>query len=92
MSAEKTSGSVRGLSFGAMILGVLGFATFWWVPMGIVLSLTGLVVGFADCTMARRRSVDRPIAAVAIVVSLAALVLGIVIAWLGMQIWTFGGY
>jgi hypothetical protein len=29
-------------------LGILGLAFFWWVPMGLMLALAGLVLGFID--------------------------------------------
>lgn len=92
MNTQNTSGALRGVGVGALMLGVVGAATFWWVPMGLVLSLAGLVVGIADCVMAGRRSLDRRLSFVAIVVSLAALALDATIAGLGWQTWTFGGY
>ncbi len=92
MSTEKASGGLRGVTVGALMLSVLGAATFWWVPMGIVLSIAGMLVGFADWTMARRRSLDWRLSLVAMAIALAALALDCTIASLGWQIWTFGGY
>ncbi len=83
--------ALRGLSVTALVFGVLGGAFYWWVPMGIVLSLAGLMFGFVDWTAARRRSLDNRLSIVALLLSLATLALDIVIAYRGLQTWTFGG-
>jgi len=92
MNTSKTPTSLRGLSVTSLIFGVLGGVFFWWLPLGMVLSLTGLVLGFIDGTMARRRSLDFRLSILAIVLAGAALSLNIVIALLGLQSVTFGGY
>jgi hypothetical protein len=56
----------------------------------MVLSLTGLVFGFIDCTTARRRSLDYRLSIAAILLSAATLILNAVIAYLGLQLLTFG--
>ena len=55
-----------------------------------VSSLTGLMLGFVDGMMARRRSLDFRLSIIASVLSVAALALDIVIATLGLQTVTFG--
>ncbi len=87
----RIGGSLRSLSIASLVFGILGFVFFWWLPLGMVLSLAGLLLGFSDWTVAGRRSLDRRLSIVAILISVAALILNIVIAALGMQIWTFGG-
>jgi len=90
MDRSNTSSNVRGLSLGAFVFGVLGAILFWWVPMGLVLSLAGLLIGFVDWTMARRRSLDFRLSIAAMIFCLAALGLDIVIVALGLQTVTFG--
>lgn len=87
----RIGGSLRGLSIASLVFGILGGVLFWWLPLGMVLSLAGLLLGFSDWSVAGRRSLDRRLSIVAILISVAALILNIVIAALGMQIWTFGG-
>ena len=48
METGKTSGTVRALSVSAIVFALLGGAFFWWVPMGMVLNLAGLMFGFVD--------------------------------------------
>jgi hypothetical protein len=56
----------------------------------MIFSLTGLMLGFVDCVSARRRSLDYRLSIVGLVIAGLALVLNIVIAYLGLQIVTFG--
>jgi hypothetical protein len=82
---------LRAFGIGSVIFGLLGAAFSWWVPLGMVLSITGLVFGFADFLETRRRSLDHRLSALGLLVSAAALTLCIVIAYLGLQTVTFGG-
>ncbi len=91
MGNGKPLGSLRGLSVSSLAFGLIGGILYWWVPFGMVLSLAGLLLGFIDWTLARRRSLDFRLSIVAIVLSLATLSLDIVIAVLGLQTVTFGG-
>jgi hypothetical protein len=90
MDANKVPESLRGVSVGAIIFGIAGAAFYWWLPMGMMLSLTGLTLSFVDWVSARRRSVDFRLSIVGLVISVAALALNIVIAALGLQTLTFG--
>lgn len=56
----------------------------------MVLSLTGLLLGLADLAMARRRSLNYRLSIVGILLAAATLSLDIVIAYLGLQTFTFG--
>ena len=89
MATDSTPKTLRGLSLSSLIFGVLGGGFYWWVPLGMVFGLTGLMLGFVDWTMARRRSLDYRLSIVAVLLSVAALTLDIVIAVLGLQTWTF---
>jgi hypothetical protein len=53
---EQRSEGLRGLSVVSILFAVLGGVFYWWVPLGIVWALTGLVFGVIDWTRARRRS------------------------------------
>ncbi|HTK76620.1 MAG TPA: hypothetical protein VL371_15240 [Gemmataceae bacterium] len=90
-NADKAAPTTRGLSYGSILLGILGGAFYWWVPMGIVLSLTALVLGFIDWVQSRRRSLDYRLGSVAILVGVVALTLDCVVYYLGRQTITFGG-
>jgi hypothetical protein len=86
MDSQPTTQSLRGLSVGSIAFGVLGGAFFWWVPLGMVFGLAGLILGLVDWVSARRRSADYRLAIVAV----AALALDIAVAFMGMQSVTFG--
>ena len=90
MSTGQTTQGLRALSITSLVFGALGALLCWWLPLGMVFSLTGLVFGFVDGTTARRRSLDFRLSIVAILLSVAALALNIVIAYLGLQLLTFG--
>ncbi len=87
---KTTQPNVRWLSYGSILLAVLGGAFFWWVPMGMVMSLAGLMVGFVDWNTARRRSLYHRVAIIAIFLCAVALTLDCVVAYLGLQTVTFG--
>jgi hypothetical protein len=82
--------TLRALSIGSILFAILGAVFYWWLPMGIMWGLAGLVFGFVDWTMARKRSLDYRLSIVAILLSAAALALDIVVAYLGLQTVTFG--
>ncbi len=90
MATNNQSQALRGVSLASIIFGILGGGFFWWVPLGIVFSLTGLIFGLVDSFSARRRSLDYRLSIVGLVISVATLALGIVIAALGLQTVTFG--
>jgi hypothetical protein len=88
---EVTPQTLRTVGWSSVLCGILGAGFFWWVPMGMVLSILGLVLGFIDSTIARRRSLPFRLSIAGMVISLAALALCIVIAALNLQLLTFGG-
>jgi len=57
----------------------------------MVLSIAGLVFGFADWVGTRRHSLDHRLSIAGLLLSAATLVLDSVIAVLGLQTVTFGG-
>ena len=89
----ETSTQPQGLrifSIASVVFGILGGVFFWWVPLGIVLSLAGLMFGMSDAIIARRRSLTYRLAITGLLVSVVTLALGIVIFVLGLQTVTFG--
>jgi hypothetical protein len=90
MQIDKQPQSLRSLTVSSIIFGLLGGAFFLVGAAGIVLSLTGLLMGIADATVARKRSLDFRLSLAGILISAVALVVGIVIVALGLQLWTFG--
>jgi hypothetical protein len=90
MNTGRDIQGLRALSVGSIVMGLLGGALFWWAPMGIVFSLSGLMLGAVDWISARRRSLDQRLSIVGFLISAAALTLGAVIAVLGLQIITLG--
>ncbi len=81
----------RGLSILSVIFGIVGGLFFWWVPMGVVLSLAGLLFGFVDWNIARRRSWDHRLAVIAMLISVVTFGANLIVALLGLQTVTFGG-
>ncbi len=81
----------RGLSILAVVFGIVGGLFFWWVPMGVVLSLAGLLFGFIDWNAARRRSLDHSLSVIAMLISVVTFGLDLIVALLGLQTVTFGG-
>jgi hypothetical protein len=75
----------RDLSVFAAIAGMLGLVFFWWVPFGIVLSLTGLILGIVSWVMAPRREGFPGWAVVSILICLATLALNLAVAWNGLE-------
>ena len=91
MLVNKSETRLRGLSIAALVLALLGGAFYWWMPMGMVASLAGLTLGFADWTRARRRSLDYRLSIVAMLLALATLALNIFVAAYHLQTLTFYG-
>jgi hypothetical protein len=90
MGADITPGGLRVFVIISLVFAILGAAFYWWVPMGLVMSLAGMLFGFIDWTAARRRSLNSRLSVLAMLLSLAAFSLDTVIAYLGLQTVTFG--
>jgi hypothetical protein len=89
MESSKPLLSVRGLGILSLLLGFLGGVFCWWTPLGMVLSLTGLVIGFVAWTYARRATVSFGLAIGGMLLSLATLILDGVIAGYGLELIRF---
>jgi hypothetical protein len=81
--------SFRGLSVTSIVAAILGAVFYWWVPLGMVLSLVGLIVGIADWIVASRRSLDARLSIVGVVLAVVALGLDLAIARLGLELVRF---
>ena len=76
----------QGIAVGSLILGILGAVFFWWAPLGMVFSLTGLFMGLVAWLNAANRPASRPLAIAGTIVSAAALIVGLVVALTGLEI------
>jgi hypothetical protein len=85
MVTQQISERARGLGVVALVFGILGVVFYWWTPLGLVLSLTGLVTGWVGWLNAARPSWNRGLAIAGTIISAAAFVLDLVIALLGLE-------
>ncbi len=91
MDTTRVPTSARNLGFVSLIFGVLGAVLYWWTPMGMVLSLAGLLVGFCGWMFATAHTATNRLLIVALIVCAAALILNLVIADLGLELVRFHG-
>jgi hypothetical protein len=89
MATYNTSVTTRGMGIFSLILGVLGMAFYWWVPLGIILSLSGVILGLFACFIGTPRINGFGVALAGLLVSAAALALDLIIGLLGLEIITF---
>jgi hypothetical protein len=89
MATYKTPARTRGLGLASLIFGILGLATWWWTPFGVVLSLAGLLIGFAGWVVASRNASNLRLMVIGTLVSLAVLVLDLIVAANGWEIIRF---
>jgi hypothetical protein len=74
----------------SLVLGILGFAFYWWTPLGVVLGLFGFVLGFAGWALAPQRTDHRWLVIAAMLVCLAVVVFDVEIGLHGLEIVKFG--
>jgi hypothetical protein len=85
MQTYKEPVRTRGLGIASVIFGLLGGAFCWWTPLGMIFSLTGLVMGYAGWAMSRRTTRVFGLSIAGILISLATLILDLAIADLGLE-------
>jgi hypothetical protein len=73
----------------SLVLGILGFAFYWWTPLGIVLGLFGFVLGFVGWTLAPPQTNHRWLVIAAMLVCVAAVVFDVEIGLHGLEIIQF---
>ena len=89
METSTTRISLRNIAYASLILGVLGGVLCWWLPMGMVLSLAGLLTGTVGWVTADRRAHTIRLLIGGIGVSTAAFILNLVILALGRDLVVF---
>jgi hypothetical protein len=91
MALRDVSVRVQGIGLGALLLGLAGFALFWWTPLGMVASLAGLIVGLIGWQQAPPLATgSRALSTSGLVLSAAALCLNVLIALQGLELIQFG--
>jgi hypothetical protein len=86
MERYKVPARARGLGITSLVFGLLGGLFYWWTPLGMVLSLAGLLVGFVGWTVARRTTAGLRLSVAGILLSLATFILDCVIAGFGLEL------
>jgi len=78
----------RSLGIISIVLAILGAAFYWYVPVGMILSLAGLLLGIIGWLWATGR-ISLGFVVGGVILSLAALILDFAVAEMGWQIVTF---
>ena len=86
MAIESAPGRSRSLGVAAVVLGLLGLACYWWVPLGMVLSLTGLVLAIVGWVSSSRLGTSTGLIVAAFILCAAALALDLLVAVRGWEI------
>jgi hypothetical protein len=86
MAIESLSGRSRALGIVGLVFGLLGFAFYWWVPLGIVLSLTGLMMAIVGWVSGSHQVGQAGLVFAGLLVSAAALALDLFVAVKGLEI------
>jgi hypothetical protein len=89
VKAESPRG-VKPMGIASVVFGLLGGVFYWWTPLGMVLSLSGLIIGVVAWLSAAPRTTIRRLAIGGTILSAAAFVLDLVIALLGLELVQFG--
>jgi len=89
MAIHRVLAQPNHLGIVSFIFGLLGLLFYWWTPLGIVLSLAGLVIGIVGWVMVSARTGRLGFIIAGTVLSLAALILDLVIAGQGLEIIKF---
>ncbi len=54
MTVYRVSAPNRALGAVSILLGLIGAIFYWWTPLGMVVSLAGLILGISGVILARR--------------------------------------
>lgn len=89
MAALPSQVDTRALAFTSFVLGIIGLALCWWLPLGMVVSLAGLVVGIIGLVRGPVHTTYRRLATLAALFCLAVLVFDLVLGASGWELVTF---
>jgi hypothetical protein len=89
MAMYKTAVRPQGIGLASLVFGALGLACYWYLPLGIVLSLAGLVLGITGWLLFSGRGGSLPLVLTGILISVVALVVDCVVAGLDLETFTF---
>jgi hypothetical protein len=89
MAIYQARGTSRYLAGTSAVLGFLGLALCWWLPLGAVLSLAGSMVGLVGWFRSSTDVTGRGWAAGAVLFCLAVLALDLVLGASGYVLLTF---
>jgi len=90
MQPEKAAPSVRILGIVSCVLAVLGGAFYWWLPLGIVLSLSGLASGFIGWVRSSRHGGMAVLLGCGMLLAVLALGVDVAAAWMNLVTIRFG--
>jgi hypothetical protein len=88
MARSRTYSMSFNMGLLSLILGLAGLALCWWTPAGMILSLSGMVVGLVGCVMTWRDG--WPLPAAGLIFSTAALAVCWTVAAWGLELIRLG--
>jgi hypothetical protein len=86
MEMGSVSGRARSLGIASLVFGLLGFGFYWWVPLGMVLSLTGMMMAIVGWVSSSPRGGRAALIIVGFLISAAAMALDLFVAIRGLEI------
>jgi hypothetical protein len=86
MLTQESPARLQGIGIISLIFGLLGAFFYWWTPLGMVFSLTGLTMGLVGWLSGRMLSKPKALVVIAVVVCTAAFALDLVIAVQGWEL------
>ncbi len=89
MTAYPSQLDTRALAFTSIVLGLIGLALCWWLPLGLVVSFAGLIIGIIGLIRSSVHTTYRRIAVVAALFCLAVVVFDLVLGANGLDLITF---
>jgi hypothetical protein len=84
MQREATAPSARVLGIVSYVLAVLGLAFYWWLPLGMVFSISGLAAGFIGWVRRPRRTGLAVLLGCGMLLAVLALGVDLAAVWLDL--------
>jgi hypothetical protein len=85
MAREMMNARSTGLCVASIVFGILGLVFYFWRPLGVVLSLAGLVLGLIGSIRPGIRSRLHATSTIGFIVSAIALAIDVFVAVNGLQ-------